>query len=237
MDDYRVYADDYSPDWAVRGDGRRLSAPSASRAATTVRLLFGVVFAFDALLKWLPGYRQTFLSQLRSAADGQPAWLGGWFHFWIALQSSAPLLFAVLTAVTETSLALVLLHGVARRAGYTLGIAYMSMVWSVGEGFGGPYTPGATDVGTAIPYIVLFTALLTLAPPARDERLSLDRVLVGRWPWWRMLAEPHAMDRGQGAPVAWPAVAGQHRHRAPRHAGPRQPGRGAAEPGPSPARS
>jgi nitrite reductase (NO-forming) len=228
MDDYKVYTDGYSPDWGVRGDGRRLAAPAAGRPATTVRLLFGVVFAFDALLKWLPGYRQTFLSQLKGAAAGQPAWLGGWFHFWIALQSSAPLLFAVLTAVTETGLAAVLLLGVARRAGYALGIGYMSMVWSVGEGFGGPYTTGATDVGTAIPYVVLFTALLTFAPPARHERLSLDRVLVDRWSWWRMLAEPHAVDRGQGAPVTWPDVAGQHRHRAPQHAAARQPGRGAA---------
>lgn len=237
MDYYRVLTDDYCPEWDVRGDRRRPAAVSAGRAGTTVRLLFGVVFAFDALLKWLPGYRQTFLSQLREAADGQPGWLAGWFHFWIALQSSAPLLFAVLTALTETSLALVLLLGVARRAGYLLGIAYMSMVWSVGEGFGGPYSSGATDVGTAIPYVVLFTALLTFAPPARHELLSLDRVLVSRWPWWRMLAEPRAVDRGQGAPVTWPAAAGQHRHRAPRHAGPRQPGRGAAEPGRSPASS
>lgn len=237
MDDYRVYTDDYYPDLDVRGDGQRLSAPSAGRAATTVRLLFGVVFAFDAMLKWLPGYRQTFLSQLKDAAAGQPAWLEGWFHFWIGLQSSAPLLFAVLTAVTETSLAAVLLLGVARRAGYILGIAYMSMVWSVGEGFGGPYTPGATDVGTAVPYVVLFTALLTFAPPARDECLSLDRILIGRWPWWRMLAEPHAVDRGQGAPVTWPAVPGLHRHRAPQHAAPRQPGRGAAALGRSRGRS
>jgi hypothetical protein len=40
----------------------------------------------------------------------------------------------------------VLLLGVARRAGYAVGIVYSLLVWGVGEGFGGPYTSGATDI-------------------------------------------------------------------------------------------
>jgi hypothetical protein len=42
--------------------------------------------------------------------------------------------------------------------------------------------PGSTDVGTGIVYALLFITLLAFAPPARRERLSLDRVLVPRWP-------------------------------------------------------
>ncbi len=151
--------------------------PSAGWTGTTVRLLFGVIFGIDAALKWLPGYRDTFLIQLKSVAVGQPSWLHGWFQFWISLQSSAPAAFATLVGLTETGLALVLLLGVARRAGYIAGVMYTLLLWGVGEGFGGPYRFGSTDIGTGIIYALLFVALLTFAPPARRERLSLDRVL------------------------------------------------------------
>lgn len=112
--------------------------------------------------------------------------------------------------MAETALALVLLLGLARRAGYILGAAYMLLVWAVGEGFGGPYMAGSTDVGTGIVYALLFTTLLVFAPPARRERLSIDRVLVPRWPWWRILAEPHAVDRVPGAPRVEPIAVNEH---------------------------
>jgi nitrite reductase (NO-forming) len=185
-----------------------MPSPSAGWTGTTVRLLFGVIFGIDAALKWLPGYRDTFLIQLKSVAVGQPAWLHGWFQFWISLQSSAPAAFATVVGLTETGLALVLLLGVARRAGYIAGVMYTLLLWGVGEGFGGPYRFGSPDIGTGIIYALLFVALLTFAPPARRERLSLDRVLESRLPWWRFVAEPHAVDRVHGAPRVEPVIVG-----------------------------
>ena len=78
-----------------------------------------------------------------------------------------------------------------------------------GEGFGGPYSSGSTDVGTGIVYAVLFLTLLTFAPPARRERMSADHSLVSRWSWWRVLAEPHAVDRVSGALLIEPVAVGQ----------------------------
>lgn len=159
--------------WPGKMRGRLLS-PSTGWTGTIARLLFGLIFAIDAYLKWLPGYRKTYLSQLKSAAAGQPSWLHGWFHFWVSLQSSSPTLFAVLSGVAETALALVLLLGLARRAGYILGAAYMLLVWAVGEGFGGPYMAGSTDVGTGIVYALLFTTLLVFARlPAENASASI----------------------------------------------------------------
>jgi thiosulfate dehydrogenase [quinone] large subunit len=193
---------------ATKRPGRRIPTPSAGWTGTSVRVLFGVVFGVDAVLKWLPGYRKTYLSALKSAAASQPTWLHGWFHFWITLQSKSPMLFATITGLAESGLALVLILGVARRAGYLLGVVYSLLVWGVAEGFGGPYASGSTDVGTGIVYALLFITLLTFAPPARRERLSLDRLLVARWPSWRVLAEPHAVDRVSGAPQIEPIAVG-----------------------------
>jgi uncharacterized membrane protein YphA (DoxX/SURF4 family) len=117
--------------------------------------------------------------------------------------------WATLVGVTETSLAIVLVFGIARRAGYIGGAVYTLFLWGVGEGFGGPYTSGATDVGTGIVYTMLFLVLLSFAPPARRERLSLDRILVPRISWWRFLAEPHAVDRVHGAPLVEPVIVGR----------------------------
>lgn len=190
--------------------GTSAPSPSAGWTGTTVRLLFGVIFGIDATLKWLPGYRETYISQLKSVAHGQPSWLHGWFQSWISIQSSAPTLFAVLTGITETALAMCLLLGMARRLGYTVGAVYTLLIWAVGEGFGGPYTAGSTDVGTGIVYALLFVTLLAFAPPARRERLSTDRLLVSRWHWWRFLAEPHAVDRVRGAPLVEPVVVAEN---------------------------
>jgi thiosulfate dehydrogenase (quinone) large subunit len=188
---------------------RTLPSPSTGWTGTAVRLIFGVIWGLDAALKWLPGYRHHYISQLQEAAEGQPSWLHGWFHFWITLQKGAPALFADLTGVMETALAVVLLLGVARRLGYTVGLIYSLLVWAVGEGFGGPYESGSTDVGTGIVYALLFATLLVFAPPARRDRLSLDRILAGRVRWWRHVAEPHAVDRVHGAPLVEPVVVGR----------------------------
>jgi uncharacterized membrane protein YphA (DoxX/SURF4 family) len=156
---------------------------------TVLRLAFGIVWGIDAALKWLPGYRSSFVSQLNGAASGQPAFLHGWFHFWITLQSGTPWIWVDLTILSETALAVVLLLGIARRPGYLLGAAYMLLVWAVGEGFGGPYTAGATDIGTGIIYTLLFLALLAYSPASVRERLSLDRVLAARHRAWGRIAD------------------------------------------------
>ncbi len=86
-------------------DSRRLPSPSAGTKGTVVRLLFGLIFAIDAVLKWLPGFRHQYLGNIKTAAQGQPSWLHWWFHLWINFQSGAPLLFATIVALIETSLA------------------------------------------------------------------------------------------------------------------------------------
>jgi uncharacterized membrane protein YphA (DoxX/SURF4 family) len=174
-------------DSTTRTDVKHLTL--SGRAGTGLRLTFGVLFAINAVLKWLPGYRHSYLSGLKGVAQGQPGFLHGWFHFWITLQSGSPAVWADLTGVAETSIALVLLLGVARRPGYLFGAVYMLLVWGVGEGFGGPYSSGATDVGTGIIYTLLFLVLFVTAPTADQEPLSLDRLLVAKYPNWARIAD------------------------------------------------
>src|SRR5580700_3582262 len=123
-----------------------------------LRITFGVVWVIDATFKWLPSFRSGFLSQITGVAQGQPNWLKPWFHFWIRLLGHNPHLFAVLTAIVESLIALALVFGFARRTTYLTATLFTLVIWSVAEGFGGPYTSGSTDIGTAIIYAIVFLA-------------------------------------------------------------------------------
>jgi thiosulfate dehydrogenase (quinone) large subunit len=158
------------------------TAPNAHRYLA-VRIGFGLIWAIDATLKWLPGFRHGFLGMIQDSAQGQPAWLAPWFHFWTGAIAPAPGLFAVLTAVAETAVCLSLLLGIFQRAGFAVGTVMGLMIWGVGEGFGGPYGSGATDIGCAVMYSVVFAALLLAVPRGtRASAASVDSWLVRRWP-------------------------------------------------------
>jgi thiosulfate dehydrogenase [quinone] large subunit len=148
-----------------------------------VRLGFGLIWGIDATLKWLPGFRDSYLMMIRASAQGQPSWLLPLFHFSARAVAPAPGLFATLTALAETAVCLSLLLGIAQRAGFIFGAVLGLLIWAVGEGFGGPYVSGATDIGCAIMYSALFAALLLAVPRAtRAAAPSLDSVMVARWP-------------------------------------------------------
>ena len=57
------------------------------------------------------------------------------------------------------------------------------------EGFGGPYTPGASDIGTAVIYAVVFVGLLALMAYAGPARYSADYYLEKKISWWWKVAE------------------------------------------------
>jgi len=151
-----------------------------------LRIAFGAVWAVDASLKWQPAFQANIQQMLADVAKGQPAFLSWWFALWQFVVSGRAPVFGILTATTETYLALALLTGFARKFTYSIGILYGLFVWSVAEGFGGPYMPGTTtDVGAAIIYSLLFGALLLVDA----GRFSVDALIEKRLLAWRRIAE------------------------------------------------
>ena len=153
---------------------------------TLLRMAFGVIWAVDASLKWQPAFQANFQQILSGVAKGQPGFLGWWFGLWQFVVSGRAPIFAILTASSETYLAVALLTGFARKSTYIFGVLYGLFVWSVAEGFGGPYMPGTTtDVGAAIIYSLLFIALLLVDA----GRFSVDHLIEKRIPAWRWISE------------------------------------------------
>ena len=154
-----------------------------------LRITFGVIWLIDATLKWLPGFRAGYMSTIMGEAQSQPGWLQPWFHFWIRLQHPEAVFLAYLVAVVETLIALALIAGFARKLTYLSAIVFSLLIWATAEGFGGPYISGASDIGTAIIYAVVFAGLLALSYYAGPARYSADYYLEKKIGWWWRVAE------------------------------------------------
>ena len=154
-----------------------------------LRIGFGGIWLADAALKWLPGFRAGYMDTIMGEAQGQPGWLQPWFHFWIRFQHPDATFMGWLVAVLETVIAVALITGFARKATYIAAIAFSLLIWGTAEGFGGPYTSGASDIGTAVIYAVVFAALLALSYYSGPSKYTADYYLEQKVSWWPKIAE------------------------------------------------
>jgi uncharacterized membrane protein YphA (DoxX/SURF4 family) len=167
-----------------------------------LRISFGIIWLIDAVLKWLPGFRSGYMDMIMGQADGQPGWLKPWFTFWINLQHPHAIFFAYLVAAVETLIAVAVIAGFARKLTYISAAAFSVLIWATAEGFGGPYTSGASDIGTAVIYAVFFAGLLALMAYAGTARYSVDYYLEQKISWWYKVAELGRPVQNVPAPAA-----------------------------------
>ncbi len=161
----------------------------ADTASGAIRAAFGLVWAIDAFFKWQPAFYQNYLSYITDIASGQPNWLMPWFNMWVKIISVNPNFFSLMTRLIETVIALGLLFGLGRKWIYVLGGVFALVIWAVPEGFGGPYTPGATDLGGGLIYVFVFIALIVMDYALGRSPYSVDFYLERRFPKWAKLVE------------------------------------------------
>ncbi len=156
---------------------------------TFIRVVFGLVWLVDALLKFQPGMSNVFPQLIQAAGQGQPAWLMPWFNFWYTVVSSNPVFWVYLIATGELLIALALIFGALRKITYSVGAVLSLFIWAVPEGLGGPYGPSSTDIGTGIIYSLVFFALMAINAGYGPSKLSIDYWLEKHIKWWSKLAE------------------------------------------------
>lgn len=145
---------------------------------TLARVLFGLLWAFDAYWKWQPAFLHGAGSYLAQSIAGQPHWIAAYIGFVLhVIEQVGVERFAVFAALAESALALSLLTGVLIDLAMPLGVLYCLALWSTAEGMGGPYGAGYTGnkgdvLGTASIYAIVF--LLLIAARA-ERRLLRDR--------------------------------------------------------------
>jgi nitrite reductase (NO-forming) len=161
--------------------------PAIARAG--LRVAFGLIWVVDAALTWSNTFAVHYVGYLQNAARGQAGWSAWWFDMWIALVTPHATLFVWLTRIAETALAFALLLGFARKTVYALGALFSLLIWSTAGGFGGPYAVGATNMGPALAYVLIFVALIAINTHGGTSPYSLDYLIERRWPAWRRIAE------------------------------------------------
>jgi len=120
-----------------------------------LRIIFGLVYAIDAYFKWQPAFGNNLTQYLTGNLDGQPSFVQVWIHLWINIAKVNPHVFANLVALGETAVAIGLIFGILSNLTNSVGVFFALIIWTTAEGFGGPYTAGATDIGTAIIYVLV----------------------------------------------------------------------------------
>jgi nitrite reductase (NO-forming) len=192
----------------------RISRTWPAAATGALRVGFGIIWAVSAAITWMPGFADHYVGYLHNAAQGQPAWLAGWFAMWIGLVTPHAMLFVWLTRWIETLIAFCLLAGFARKSVYVAGALFSLLIWSTAGGFGGPYTVGAANMGAGLAYVLIFAALIGIDNREGRSPYSLDYFVERRWPRWRRFAEwgrgPALEREPQSLPwvVQIPAIAG-----------------------------
>jgi uncharacterized membrane protein YphA (DoxX/SURF4 family) len=151
-----------------------------------VRIVFGVIWTVAAFLKWQSAFIEAFADTVSNGMVGQPPAVQTWIALWYRMIQINPILFGYLAALTESLLAICFILGLFTNAACVISIVWSFVIWSVAEGFGGPYVMGqSTDIGTAFPYILI--SILLLITHA-GLYFGLDRKLTARLGRYSFLA-------------------------------------------------
>lgn len=132
---------------------------------TAVRIIFGLVWTFDAFWKWHPYFLNHLVTVITQGDHSDPGWLLVYVNFVIAIiRGIGPEVVAVVIALLETSIAVSLLTGQWLRLFVPVGLVFSMGIWFTAEGLGGPYTATSTGmpddiVGNAIIYVFAFAIL------------------------------------------------------------------------------
>jgi nitrite reductase (NO-forming) len=95
-------------------------------------------------------------------------------------------------ATIEIGLGALLVLGLFRKVAYIGGFFLSLLIWSVGEGFGGPYTAASTDIGAGIIYALGFLFLILVNATYGPSKHSLDHMIERKWGTWKKMAEIRA---------------------------------------------
>jgi uncharacterized membrane protein YphA (DoxX/SURF4 family)/ribosomal protein S18 acetylase RimI-like enzyme len=188
-------------------EGRSWWVAKAPALKTVFRVLLGVVWLIDGVLKFTSGFVDSFQDAVIGAGANAPSWMAGWFNFWSNIAGGNAPLIVYTVGGLEVALGLALVLGLMRKVAYAGGVVLSLLIWAVPEGFGGPYQTGAggTDVGTGVIYAIAFLGLILINATYGPSRWSLDYYIEGRFPRWASLAEFRgATNPAPRAPVTAP---------------------------------
>lgn len=185
-------------------------ARNALSLKTIFRVVLGLVWLINGVLKFTSGYTDSFLSDVQNSQANAPAWLSGWYAFWTTQATSSGTLIVYTVGTLEVALGVALILGFMRKIAYAGGAVLSLLIWAVPEGFGAPYGPGTgtTDIGTGAVYALAFFGLIVINALSGVSRWSLDYYIERAFPRWAVLAEFATVSAPETAGTPATAVGG-----------------------------
>ncbi|WP_127903747.1 hypothetical protein [Solirhodobacter olei] len=145
---------------------------SRNQMLTLARSAFGLLWAYDALMKFHPYFLNHFTDFLTAAQTAMAGtWAAGYERLFLDITNAiGPHTVALLIAGTEALIAVSLLSGKGLRIMGPVGALLSLAIWSTAETFGAPYTSGVASspaqlFGTASIYVLAFGYVMTLFNP------------------------------------------------------------------------
>ena len=169
-------------------------AKNASLIGRIVEIVFGLVWYADAMLKLNSNFSANVSSLIAQGARGQPYAIQQWIGFWTGLSALNPQAFASIVMGIELIIAVSLVFGLFRKPIYGIGFMYSILIWSIPEGFGGPYNLATspiwpTEIGTGIIYAFVFALAALINATYGSSKYTLDNLIERHVPRWESIAE------------------------------------------------
>jgi hypothetical protein len=174
--------------WAVMrtaiGDQRADAVWPEPRGRQLLRIGFGALWVFDALLQAQPQMAGGMPAQLQAADAGSPGWVVDMVNWGAGIWTYHPVAAAAATVWIQIGIGLWLIFAVR---GWSLRLAALSsvawglIVWSFGEAFGAILAPGLTVLFGAPGGVIFYVAAgaLLMLPQRSWERPALGRLILG----------------------------------------------------------
>lgn len=158
---------------------------SRNEMLTLARNGFGLLWGYDALMKFHPYFLNHFMGYLTDAQTATAGtWISGYEHIWVVVtQAFGPHLVALAVAVVEAVIAISLLSGRGLRIMGPVGFLLSFAIWSTAETWGGPYSfavssSPASLFGTASIYMLAFVFVMILYNPLELFRGKTTNAVV-----------------------------------------------------------
>ncbi|MCW1291946.1 MAG: hypothetical protein QW213_07160 [Thermoproteota archaeon] len=153
-----------------------------------VRIIFGVVFLSDALLKYLFYSPLLIKENLLAALFAPWGFVYPWVYFWTILVTNNIFFVVSLAMIVESLIGIGLILGIFKKLTYYGGIVFSLSLWMTAAQFGGPYVDGTLNIGSSIFYVLLFSMLIYTERSFNFKDISLDKYLLRKFKTSKILS-------------------------------------------------
>ncbi|GCE16158.1 DoxX family membrane protein [Tengunoibacter tsumagoiensis] len=177
-----------SQSWLRAGHSSYQKSQQVLRRQQTVaalRILFGVLWAWDAWQKWQSPFVAHVARYLTEEAYYASPFFRSWLTFWGSIGRAQPSGFAYSLAIGEACIAFGLMSGTLTNLTCCTGILFTLAGWSTLNLFGGLIGNSGNDPGIILVYLL---ALLGLLVSNAGKTWGTDRYLHGLLGQWNFLA-------------------------------------------------